>query len=398
MKVDAVTGAPAKGRTPAAPAARVQSSPGGQSPSSQSPSSHPPASHPPAGPPPGSPQALKLTAKERFALMEQFATLIDSGIQIAPALQSMRQQTPEPRLVAVLGTLEHAVVGGLPLSAAFAAMPRAFPPLVAQMVRAGETTGQLGEMLRRTVESMELDAAMRARLRSAMIYPVIMLSLTSAVVVFLLTWILPKFEGLLRGKQLPVPTRLLMALGDGVRAHGLWLLAGLAAALTAAILFVRSERGRRLVDHALLRLPGVAGIFRGAVMARCVRTFGLLLQSGVPVHTALEHTEEVASSLAYRALWQRARAEVVGGGTLRDAVRGSSLLGPTFVQLVAAGEATATLDRVMLKAANQYGKDLERRVRDLLTLVEPVMVVLMAAVVGFVALSIMLPIFQMSRT
>lgn len=383
MKVDAVTIAPAKGRTPAAPAARTPP---------------PPAGREHGSPPPGAYDTLRLPAKERFALMEQFATLIDSGIQIAPALASMRQQMPEPRVIAVLQALENAVVAGLPLSAALTAMPRAFPPLTAQMVRAGESTGQLGEMLRRTVETMEIDAAMRARLRSAMIYPVIMLSLTAAVVVFLLTWILPKFEGLLRGKQLPVPTRLLMALGEIARTHGLWLLAGLGAAIAGAIVFVRTERGQRAVDHCLLRLPGIAGIFRGAVMARCVRTFGLLLQSGVPVHTALEHTGEVAGSLAYRALWQRARAEVVGGGTLRDAVRGSPLLGPTFVQLVAAGEATATLDRVMLKAANQYGKDLERRVRDLLTLVEPVMVVVMAAVVGFVALSIMLPIFQMSRT
>ena len=359
----------------------------------------PPAARPPQplGTVPGSLGTLRLGSKERFVLMEQFATLIDSGIQIAPALQSMRQQTPVPRIAAVLGALEQAVVAGLPLSAAVAAMPRAFPPLVAQMVRAGEATGQLGEMLRRTVESMEIDAAMKARLRSAMIYPAIMLSLTVVVVVFLLTWILPKFEGLLRGKQLPVPTKILMAIGDNVRAHGVLLLVAIALVVAGAAVFVRSRRGRAFVDHVALRLPGVAGIVRGAVMARCVRTFGLLLQSGVPVHVALEHTGEVASGVAYRELWHRARADVVGGATLRAALESSALLEPTFVQLVAAGEATATLDRVMLKAAGQYGKDLERRVRDLLALVEPVMVVLMAAIVGFVALSIMLPIFQMSR-
>ena len=122
-----------------------------------------------------------------------------------------------------------------------------------------------------------------------------------------------------------------------------------------------------------------------------------MLQTGVPMQAALEHAREVAQSGPYRELWQRARQKVLNGGSLLDSVRGSDLFGPTFGQLVAAGEATATLDRVLLKLAGQYTKDLERRIRDLVTLVEPTMVVLMGGIVGFVALSIMLPIFRLSR-
>ena len=141
----------------------------------------------------------------------------------------------------------------------------------------------------------------------------------------------------------------------------------------------------------------LAPLVRTAALARATRTFGLLLQSGVPVHAALEHTQEVAGSRSYRELFQRAQRMVVHGATLSDALRGQPLLGTNFEQLVAAGESTATLDKVMLKVAGQYAKDLERRVKDLVTLLEPLMVVVMAGVVGFVALSIMLPIFQMSR-
>ena len=356
---------------------------------------------PPSSPPPppanGAHAHLHLGAKERFALLEQFATLVDSGIQVAAALHSMRQQGTDPQQTAVLQALEQGVVAGLPLSTAMAGMPRAFPPLLVQMVRAGEATGQLGDMLRRTVEAMEADAGMRARLRSAMIYPVIMLTLTVGVVIFLLTYIVPKFERLLRGKTLPTPTRALLAAGDFLRDHGLWLGLAAIALVVGAVVFLRTPAGRSWLDRVLLRLPILAPVVRTAALARSTRTFGLLLQSGVPVHAALEHTQEVAGSPSFRALWQRARQQVTNGGSLLDAVRGQPLLGANFEQLVAAGEATASLDRVMQKIAGQFAKDLERRVRDLLTVLEPLMVVAMAAIVGFVALSIMLPIFQMSR-
>ena len=362
------------------------------------PGSAAPAERPaPAAPPAGPAARLSLSAKERFALLEQFATLVDSGIQIAAALQGMQQQQTEPRRAQVLAALEQAVVAGMPLSAAMASMPRAFPALLVQLVRAGEATGQLGDMLRRTVETMELEATMRGKLRSALMYPAIMAALTTAVVVFLLTFIVPKFERLLRGKQLPRPTRVLLATGDFVRDHAWLLTGGTGLLLAGAWLFLRTANGRRWLDRLLLRLPGVAPLYRTAVLARCTRTFGLLLQSGVPVHNALEYAQQVAGSPAYHTLWQRAREAVVGGRTLLDAVRGQRLFGADFEQLVAAGEATATLDRVMQKYAGHQTKDLERRIRDLLTIVEPLMVVLMAAVVGFVALSIMLPIFQMSR-
>ncbi|MBL8727997.1 MAG: type II secretion system F family protein [Planctomycetes bacterium] len=350
-----------------------------------------------AGHPTGESRRLRLSTAERFALLEQFATLIDSGIQIASALQSMRQQSPDPRIAGVLGALEQGVVAGSPLSAAMASMPRAFPPLLTQMVRAGEASGDLAGMLRRTVESMELEATMRGKLQSALIYPSVMLVMTLGVVVFLLTYIVPKFEKLFRGKQLPLPTRILMALGEGAQAYGLYALAGLVVLLVGAVLFLRTPRGGRLFDGFVLGAPVLRRVYRTAVIARCVRTLGLLLQTGVPLHAALEHTQEVAVSPSYRSLWQRARHNVTNGGSLLDVIRNSPLFDPTFEQLVAAGEATATLDKVMTKAAAQYTKELERRLRDLMTLIEPAMVVLMGGVVGFVAMSIMLPIFRMSR-
>ncbi len=340
---------------------------------------------------------LRLTGRERHTMVVRLATLVDSGIQISAALQGMRDDARDPRLVNVLTALEQGINAGQPLSGTMAAMPRAFPPLLTQMVRAGETTGQLGEMLQRTVEAMEIEQQTRSRLRSAMLYPGIMLTLTIGVVIFLLTTIVPKFETLLTGKQLPKPTVILIAIGGFVRHYGHYLAVGVVLAIAGLVCFLRTTRGAIVLDAVALRTPGVAGLYKTSVLARCARTFGLLLQSGVPMHAALEHTLEIAGSHAYRSLWLRARNQVINGGSLRDGIRGSPLLGSDFEQLVGAGEATATLDRVLRKIADQHTKDLDRRIKDLLTVVEPVMVVLMAAIVGFVALSIMMPIFQLSR-
>jgi type II secretory pathway component PulF len=297
----------------------------------------------------------------------------------------------------VLAALEQADDAGLPLSSAMAAMPRAFPPLLVQVVRTGETTGDLGAMMQRTVESMELEAAMRGKLRSALLYPAVMLTLTIGVVAFLIGFVVPKFQRIFAGKTLPMPTRVLLALGELARDYGLYALGGLVAAIVAAVIYVRTQHGRRSVDRLLLRTPLVGGLYRLSVLGRCVRTLGFMLQAGVPVHVALEHTQEVAGSGTFAGIWRNARIGVTNGGALLDTVRNNRHLGPAFEQLVAAGESTATLDRVMLKAANQYSKDLERRLRDMLTLLEPAMVVVMGCVVAWVALSIMLPIFQMSR-
>lgn len=347
--------------------------------------------------PQGAVSRLSLSTKERFAMLEQFTTLVDSGIQIAAALQAMRQQTTDERVAAVLAALEQGVTGGLPLSTSMAAMPRAFPPILVQLVRAGEAGGDLAGMLRRTVENMELEATLRGKLRSALIYPAVMLGMTVAVVAFLLLYIVPKFERLFRGKQLPLPTRILMTAGDWTAAYGLWALGGLAVAVVLLVCWLRTANGRGVADRITLALPVVGNVYRTAVVARSVRTLGLLLQTGVPMHAALDHTREVAASHAYRALWHRAQKNVLNGGSLLDVVRTSNLFGPTFSQLVSAGEATASLDRVMLKTAAQYTRDLERKIRDMVTLVEPTMVVMMGGIVGFVALSIMLPIFRMSQ-
>ncbi|MBK8974932.1 MAG: type II secretion system F family protein [Planctomycetes bacterium] len=352
----------------------------------------------PVGIDPAMQSSIRLSSKERLLLMEQLASLIDSGIQIANALQSMREQCQQPRIAAVLDALKRGVTAGMSLSSAMATLPRSFPATMTQVVRAGEASGALGDMLRRTVEAMENDAVLRGKLRSAMLYPAIMLGLMVAVVTFLLAFIVPRFEKLFRGRTLPGPTRILIAVGDFFTGNWPWLVAGVVAVVIAAVLFLRTSRGIRSLDQVLLRLPVIGSLYRTANMARSVQTLGLLTEAGVTLLVSLEHTQGVVSSPAHARLWQHVRQRVVNGSSLREAVRGHPLVEPTLEQVVAAGEATACLGPALLKTAARYGRELERRIRDLLTLVEPAMIVLMGGIVGFIALSIMLPIFRMSQT
>ncbi len=341
---------------------------------------------------------LKLSSKQRFAMLEQLATLVDSGIQIVAALQSMQKQALHENTAETLSVLANSVSGGETLSSAMSHLPRAFPPLLVQMVSAGEATGDLGEMLRRTVETLEIEATLRSKLRSAMLYPCVMVVLTITVVTFLLAFIVPKFERIFTGRVLPVPTQILMSAGSFASNYGVYAVGALILIVIGLVLSQRTVRGERVWDRIMLGLPLFGDLQQKAVLARCSRTLGLLVKSGVPVHVAIEHAQKVAQSPAYAKMWKDAQTHVHNGGTLTEALRGHPLVDQTFQQVVAAGESTANLDEVMLKTAAQYSREVERKIRDLLTLIEPIMVVCMGAIVGFIALSIMLPIFRMSQS
>jgi len=344
-------------------------------------------------------ETVRLTTRERLALLGQLGVMLDSGIQIPAALQSMREQSPSPKIAAVLSHLEDRVRGGQSLSAAAEGLPRALPVLVRQMLAAGERAGRVGEMIQRVNEMIEAEEELRGRLRSALIYPAVMMAVALAVVIFLLTTIVPKFAGLFKGKEetLPGPTKVLLWLSDFLSTNAVWLLPGLVVVVVGTVLWLRSDLGRPYLDRFLLRLPVVKEIYSTAILSRTSRTLGMLTNAGVVILAALEHTRDVAGSPSYAALWESVRDCVANGGTISDSIRGSSLVPPTYKQLISSGESAARLDTVLLRIATHYASDLQRRVRDITTLIEPALVVFMGVVVGFIALSIMLPIFKLSQ-
>jgi type IV pilus assembly protein PilC len=345
------------------------------------------------------PELLKLTNRDRQGLLGQLAILLDSGIQVPAALQAMCEQTTSPRQRQVLEYMAGSVQSGQALSHSMGAMPRAFPVIVEQMVAAGEEAGELSAMLLRLVEMLEAESELRTRLRSALMYPSIMVIVATAVVVFLITAIIPRFKTIFAGREsvLPVPTKVLMALGDFFSTNGPWLFPLVILFLLCGFFYLKSQVGRPVLDFVLLRMPVLGHIYRLGVLSRTSRTLGTLLQAGVAIRVALDHTRGVAGSPAYEELWRSVHGKVGNGVSISESIRDSDLLPVTYKQMINAGESTASLDRVLLKISGHYATALQQKVRDLTTVIEPVLVVAMGGIVGFIALSIMLPIFRLSR-
>lgn len=345
------------------------------------------------------PELLRLSGRERVALLGQLSVMLDSGIQVPAALLAMKEQSENPRMADVLAYAGDAVQGGAPLSKAMMEMPRAFPVLVGQMVAAGEQAGRMGEMILRLVEMLEAEDELRGRVRSALLYPTIMVVVATCVVIFLITAIVPKFAGLFKGKEavLPAPTRLLMSTGEFFSANWMWLIPSVLVLFIGTIVYLRSEDGKPVLDAVILRIPVVRDVYRTAILSRTSRTLGTLVQSGVAITVAIEHTRDVSGSPAYAKLWSKVHDDVMNGTSISDSIRPSPLLPATYKQMISAGESGARLDKVLIKVASHYASELQRKVHDVTTVVEPALVVIMGCVVGFIALSIMLPIFQLSR-
>ncbi|MBK9385817.1 MAG: type II secretion system F family protein [Planctomycetes bacterium] len=343
--------------------------------------------------------SLRLPLRERLALLGELQVLLESGIQIPAALAGLRAECANPRAAAVLDRLIARVSAGAPFSAAAAACGAAFPLATVHLLRAGEASGRLDEMLARLVAATEAEANLRSRLRSALTYPAVMAGVCCVVVAFLLTFIVPRFERLFAGKEavLPAPTKILLALSSYFSRHGLVLL-GLAVALAVALaLWLRTPAARALLDAFCLRLPILGPILTRAALARSASTLGLMMQSGVPVLVALEHAAEVAGSAKHRALWGAVHREVASGGRLSAGLTTASGVPATVRQMIAAGEEAGFLDRVLVRIATHLSNEVERRLKDLASLIEPAMVIFMGIVIGFVVLAILLPVFALSR-
>ncbi|MBL8896399.1 MAG: type II secretion system F family protein [Planctomycetes bacterium] len=344
-------------------------------------------------------ERLRLPLRERLALLGELQILLESGIQIPSALAGLRAECESPRAAAVLDRLIERVSSGAPLSAAAAACGPAFPLATVHLLRAGEASGRLDEMLGRLVVATEAEAALRSRLRSALTYPAVMAGVCCVVVAFLLTFIVPRFERLFAGKEavLPAPTKILLGLSAFFSRHGLALLGVIAAAAVALVLWLRTPTGRAALDALCSRLPILGPITTRAALARSASTLGLMMQSGVPVLVALEHAAEVAGSARHQKLWNAVHREVASGGRLSTGLTAAGGVPSTVRQMIAAGEEAGFLDRVLVRIAVHLSSEVERRLKDLASLIEPAMVIFMGLVIGFVVLAILLPVFALSR-
>lgn len=336
---------------------------------------------------------------ERAFLYRQLVSMVRAGLTLPAALAALEVHA-RPRLRPVLTMLRRRLEQGAQLHEAMAALPRAFPALHAGLVRAGEVSGRLELALERLAALQEAEVTLRARVRSALTYPAIVVAAAGAVAVLVVTVVLPSFLGAFPEleRTLPTPTRALLATGQAARS---WWPAILAAALAGAWglrSWGRTPRGRARRDRLLLRLPLAGHLLAAAVLARVLRTLATLVESGLPLPEALEACAGAAGNVVYARALRDARAGVTQGQPLVEPLEMGGVFPPLVVQAVRTGEQTGRLEEMLARAAEFYEREVEEGVKRMTAGLEPVLVLTVGGLVAFVAASVFFPLFRLIAT
>lgn len=342
----------------------------------------------------------RISKNDIVYLTSQLAVMVDTGITISTALDGILSQEKNPTLRRVLADLRTSVEGGDDFSAALAKYPKLFNKTYIALVRASEATGKLGPMLDRIAGYLRKEVDTRGKVRAAVAYPAVMLVVAISVTIFLLTYVLPKFAPLFnrRGIQLPGSTVFMMNLSEAmINYWPLWV-AG-AVALVAGVFFgKRTEEGKRLWDWCKINVPLGGPMLRKVIISRSIRTLGTMLASGVPVLDALRMCADVAGNYSYERLWLHVLDQVTSGKQIWEPLANNPLFPPMLVQMISTGESTGKLDIVLERVSGYYDQEVESSIKTVTSMLEPIMITVMGGVVGGIAMSLLLPIFSLSRT
>jgi type IV pilus assembly protein PilC len=337
--------------------------------------------------------------KDILDFTTQLAVMIRAGIPIREALGGIAEQATNPKFRRILVQLRTDVEAGRQFSEAIARHPRLFGPLYVSMVRASELSGSFAKMLDRIANYLAQEMETRRMVVGASIYPGIIATMAIATTIFLLTFVLPSFAGVFKGKEeaLPGPTVMLLGLSAFMIAWWWALLIGAGALVVGFLAFIRTEIGGLWWDGFKISAPVFRRMFRALYLSRSLQTMGELLNAGVPMLDAITITGDVAGNRHYRRLWRSVHAAVRQGRQLQVPMARSALLPRSVVQMVAAGEESGKLGSVLDEVSAFYAKALKDAIKTITSMIEPVMIVFMGSVVGFIAMAIILPIFKMSN-
>ena len=342
-------------------------------------------------------QKRKPKLQEMATFTQQLANLLQSGMPLTVALNSMTHLESKGIPAEVCRGLKQEVSEGRGLSEAMAKQPHIFTDLYINMVRAGESSGSLVEVLRRMAQHFEQFAEVQAKFKSALIYPAMVITVGIGIVAFFMFFMMPKFMEIFNGfgVELPLPTKILM--GTSTFFINFWWLIGLVI-IVAVILFKRyqaTEDGARKIDELKMKLPVVGKVVKLNLFGQFSRTLGTLLQNGVPVLTALKITEQVLPNRLLKEAIAKTRTAVTDGKTLAQPLAQSKVFPQLMVDLVRIGEETGDVPGALNNLADTYESELAIGLRVMTQLIEPLMIIVMAVIVGFLLISILLPLFQL---
>ncbi|MBH5318232.1 type II secretion system F family protein [Paenibacillus sp. GSMTC-2017] len=327
----------------------------------------------------------------------QLATMYRAGVSIVEAIQILRDQTASKTLAKLLDEIAEKMRGGQQLSDAVASYPTVFSPVFVSMVHAGEVAGNLDIMLERLAIFFEKERNTREKVKSAMIYPAIMLIMMVFVVIFMMLFVIPQyatsFEGM--GMELPLPTRIVMAVSEFTQSY--WYIVILSMFVPTLIwkLIRRTEEGRQRTDYFLLKLPVFGTLWHKQAVARFSRTFSSLLVAAIPLMQGLSIVANVVNNAAISKVINDVKDQVMSGNSMAETFKESKLFPPMVVQMMAIGERSGAIEEMLEKVADFYEADVDQMADRLKVLIEPLMILLLTGVVGVIVMAVMMPTFKM---
>ena len=339
----------------------------------------------------------KVKDKEMAIFTRQFSTMVDAGLPLVQCLTILAEQSESKTLRTVTSKVAGSVEAGSTLADALRRHPKTFDELFVNLVEVGEAGGILDTVLQRLSVYIEKAAALKRKVKSAMIYPLTIVGVAFIVVIFMLTFVIPTFAKMFAGMgaDLPLPTLIVIKLSDFATSFW-WLIIGSVIGIVVGIrAYYKTEGGRSLIDALVLKLPVFGTLIRKVSVARFTRTLGTLVSSGVPILEGLRITARTAGNRVVERAVLETRASVTAGKTLAEPLKASTVFPPMVVQMISVGEQTGALDAMLNKIADFYDDEVDTAVTALTALLEPMMIVFLGVVIGGLVIAMYLPIFRL---
>jgi len=336
--------------------------------------------------------------KDILNFTNQIAVMIRAGISLQDSLESIAAEIENQKFKVIITDLKNQIEAGQSFSQALANHPQVFSNLYINMVASAEISGSLSQMLQKLAEYLDQEAETRSQVKGAMVYPIIIAFMAVVVTIFLLCFVLPRFIAIFAGKEhlLPTPTKILMATSAFLRTYWFFIVPAIAGAMWGFLCFIGTAPGRLWWDKTKLLLPLIKTLCRSLYITRSLHTMGVLTHAGVPILDTISITAQIAGNVLYKNMWLGVHQNVRQGKKIASSLNQYDLMPPNVIQMIRSGEDSGTLSDVLRDISDFYARELKTVIKTVTSMIEPIMIVMMGVLVGFIAMSIILPIFKMS--
>ena len=336
--------------------------------------------------------------KDILNFTNQLSVMVRAGISLQDSLESIAEQQEKPKFKAIITDLKNQIEAGQSFSQALAEHPQVFSNLYINTVAAAEISGSLSGMLQKLAEYLDGEAETRSQVRGAMVYPIIIAVMAVFVTIFLLCFVLPRFTAIFAGKEhlLPASTKILMASSGFLRGYWFLIIPAVGGLFGGFLYFIGTNVGRLWWDKTKLVLPLIKTLCRSLYITRSLHTMGVLMRAGVPILDTISVTAQISGNVLYKDMWLGVFSDVRQGKKIASSLGRYNLMPSNVVQMIRSGEDSGTMSDVLRDVSDYYARELKSVIKTVTSMIEPIMIVVMGVLVGFIAMSIILPIFKMS--